>query len=60
MFTYGLVQKNAAINLAGLPITRVTSSGNNVTITFSSPQYLNLQEIAGVPILPKASLGHRQ
>ena len=54
VFTYGLVQKNAAINLAGLPITGVTSSGNNVTITFSSPQYLNLQEIAGVPILPKA------
>jgi peptide/nickel transport system substrate-binding protein len=54
VFTYQLVQKNAAINLAGLPITSVTSSGNNVTINFSSPQYLDLQQIAGVPILPKA------
>ncbi len=54
VFTYQLVQKNAAINLAGLPITSVSSSGNNVTISFSSPQYLDLQQIAGVPILPKA------
>jgi peptide/nickel transport system substrate-binding protein len=57
VFTYQIVQKNAAVNLAGLPITGVTSSGNNVTISFSSPQYLNLQEIAGVPILPKAIWG---
>ncbi|HKD88784.1 MAG TPA: ABC transporter substrate-binding protein [Streptosporangiaceae bacterium] len=57
VFTYDLVMKNKAINLAGLPITSVSSSGNNVTINFSSPQYLNLQEIAGVPILPKAQWG---
>ncbi len=48
------MKKNAAINLAGLPITSVTASGNNVTINFSSPQYLNLQQIAGVPILPQS------
>ena len=54
VFTYQLVQKNSSINLAGLPITSVTSSGNNVTINFSSPQYLNLQQISGVPIVPKA------
>lgn len=54
VFSYQLVQKNSAINLAGLPITSVTSSGNNVTVNFSSPQYLNLQQIAGIPIVPKA------
>jgi peptide/nickel transport system substrate-binding protein len=54
VFTYQLVQKNAAINLAGLAISSVTASGNNVTINFSSPQYLNLQQIAGVPIVPKS------
>ena len=32
----------------------MTASGNNVTINFSSPQYLNLQQIAGVPIVPKS------
>ena len=54
VFTYQLVQKNAAINLAGLAISSVTASGNNVSINFSSPQYLNLQQIAGVPIVPKS------
>ncbi len=54
VFTYQLVAKTAAINLAGLPITSVTSSGNNVTVNFSSAEYLNLQEVAGVPIVPKS------
>jgi peptide/nickel transport system substrate-binding protein len=54
VFTYQLVQKTTAINLAGLPITSVSSSGNNVTINFSSAEYLNLQEVAGVPIVPKS------
>ena len=57
VFTYDLVMKNAAINLAGLPITSVTSSGNNVTVNFSASQYLDLQQVAGVPILPKAIWG---
>src|SRR5580693_5487526 len=37
-FTYNLVMKNAAINLAGLPITGATASGNTVTVNFSSAQ----------------------
>ena len=57
VFTYNLVMKNAAINLAGLPISSVSSSGNNVTINFNSPEYLDLQEIAGVPILPQSVWG---
>jgi len=56
-FTYNYVMKNAAINLAGLPITSASASGNDVTINFSSAQYLNLQEIAGVPILPQSVWG---
>ena len=55
--TYTLVKKFPAINLAGLPITSVSASGNNVTVNFSSPEYLDLQEIAGVPILPKSVWG---
>ncbi len=57
VFTYNLVKKNPAINLAGLPITSVSASGNNVTVNFSSSQYLNLQQIAGVPILPQSVWG---
>jgi peptide/nickel transport system substrate-binding protein len=53
-FTYNLVKKNASINLAGLHISNVSVSGNNVTLTFPSAQYTNLQSIAGVPILPQS------
>jgi peptide/nickel transport system substrate-binding protein len=57
VFTYNLVKDNTAINLAGLPITSVSSSGNDVTINFSSAEYLDLQQIAGVPILPQSQWG---
>jgi len=57
VFTYNLVKKFPAINLAGLPITSVSSSGNNVTVNFSSPQFLDLQQVAGVPILPQSAWG---
>ncbi len=53
-FTYNLVKKNAAINLSGLSISSVSTSGNTVSLTFPSAQYTNLQQIAGVPILPQA------
>ena len=36
----------------GLQISSVSTSGNNVTINFPSPQYTNLEEIAGVGIVP--------
>ncbi len=54
VFSYNLVKKNPAINLAGLAISSASASGNSVTLTFPSAQYTNLQEIAGVPILPQA------
>ena len=56
-FTYNYVKKNASINLAGLVISSVTTTGNTVTLNFPTPQYTNLQEIAGVPILPKSVWG---
>jgi peptide/nickel transport system substrate-binding protein len=57
VFTYNLVRKNAAINLAGLQISSVSASGHTVTLTFPTAQYTNLQQIAGVPILPQAVWG---
>jgi peptide/nickel transport system substrate-binding protein len=57
VFTYNYVKANAAVNLGGLKITNVTSSGNTVTITFPTSQYTNLQYIAGVPILPQSVWG---
>jgi peptide/nickel transport system substrate-binding protein len=56
-FTYNLVKANTAINLAGLQISSVSTSGNTVTLTFPSAQYTNLQQIAGVPILPQSQWG---
>jgi peptide/nickel transport system substrate-binding protein len=53
-FTYNLMMKNAAINSAGLTMTSVTTSGNTVTLNFPTPQYGNLENIAGVGILPQA------
>ncbi len=37
----------------------MSTSGNTVTLTFPPPQYTNLQEIAGVPILPQSIVGQR-
>jgi peptide/nickel transport system substrate-binding protein len=54
VFTYNLLKKYSAINLAGLTMTSVTSSGNNVTLTFPTSQYMNLQNVAGVAILPQS------
>jgi peptide/nickel transport system substrate-binding protein len=56
-FTYDYVKAHAAINLAGLQISSVTTSGNTVTVNFPAPQYTNLQQIAGVPVLPKSVWG---
>ncbi len=53
-FTYNLVKKNTAINLGGLTISSVTTSGNTVTVSFPTPQYTNLEQIAGVAIVPQS------
>jgi peptide/nickel transport system substrate-binding protein len=54
VFTYNLMKNNTSINLGGLTLSSVTSSGNDVTLTFPTSQYMNLQQIAGVAILPQA------
>jgi peptide/nickel transport system substrate-binding protein len=53
-FTYNLVKDNASINLGGLDISSVSTSGDTVTLTFPTAQYANLEEVAGVAIVPKA------
>ncbi|HEY1622078.1 MAG TPA: ABC transporter substrate-binding protein, partial [Streptosporangiaceae bacterium] len=56
-FTYDLMKKNASINLGGLDISSVTISGNAVTLSFPTAQYTNLEQIAGVGIVPKSIWG---
>jgi len=53
-FTFGLLQKYPDVNVAGIPITGTSVSGQNVTVTFSSPQYTNLQAIGNVYVVPQA------
>jgi peptide/nickel transport system substrate-binding protein len=53
-YTFDLVKANASINLGGLTISSVSTSGNTVTLTFPTSQYTNLEQIAGTAIVPKA------
>jgi peptide/nickel transport system substrate-binding protein len=47
-YTYSLMQKHKELNYTGLPLTKVAASGaTSVTLTFSSPQFTNLYNIAG-------------
>jgi peptide/nickel transport system substrate-binding protein len=45
--------KTQDINIAGLDIVSATSSGDTATITFPTPQYMKLEQIAGEAILPE-------
>jgi peptide/nickel transport system substrate-binding protein len=54
-YTYNLTKANAAINLGGLDITSVSSTATTVTLTFPTPQYSNIENIAGVAIVPKST-----
>ncbi len=56
-FTYNLIKKYPAANITGLATQSVSSSGNQVTLTFAAPQYSNLQNITSVYIVPQATYG---
>jgi peptide/nickel transport system substrate-binding protein len=53
-FTFNLIKKTTAINLGGLDISKVSTSGNTVTLTFPTAQYTNLEQIAGTAIVPES------
>ena len=53
-YSFELLKNNTSINLQGVPVSGVTTSGNDVTVTFPSPQYTNLQAIAGLAVVPKS------
>lgn len=53
-FTYNLIKSNADVNQTGLALTGVSQNGNDVTLSFASPQYANFQNIAAqVYIVPQ-------
>jgi len=57
-FTYNYVKAHSSgkddINLGGLQPTSVTQSGNDVSLTFASSQYMNLELIGGQAIIPQS------
>jgi peptide/nickel transport system substrate-binding protein len=57
-FTFGYVKQHSGpsdnINLGNLQISNVTTSGDTVTVSFPTSQYMKLEQIAGQAILPKA------
>jgi peptide/nickel transport system substrate-binding protein len=53
-FTFNLVKQYPDINIDGLAISSVSTSGDTVTVNFPKPQYMNLEYIAGEAILPQA------
>jgi peptide/nickel transport system substrate-binding protein len=53
VYTFNLMKTDAKVNIAGLSIASVSASGNNVTLTFPTSQYTNLENIAGQAILPQ-------
>ena len=56
-FTFNYVKAHSTgtndINIGGLNITSVSTSGNTVTVNFPTPQYMKLEQIAGQAILPQ-------
>jgi peptide/nickel transport system substrate-binding protein len=54
-YTYNMLKKYPDVNSFGLTISSVRTSGDKVTLTFPTPQYANLQNIAGqVYIVPQS------
>ena len=56
-FSFNMLKQYKDVNVAGLAITGTSVSGNNVTVTFSSPQYTNLQSIGNTYIVPQSIWG---
>lgn len=51
-FNYNLLKKWPALNITGLAIVSAVAVSDKVSITFASSQYTNLQNVAGVYIVP--------
>jgi peptide/nickel transport system substrate-binding protein len=55
-FTFNMLKQYPDVNNTGLAVQSVSTSGNQVTLNFQSPQYANLQNIAGQTYIVPASV----
>jgi peptide/nickel transport system substrate-binding protein len=53
-FTFNELKQYQDINLGGITVSSVSTSGNTVTVNFPTAQYASLEQIAGTAILPQA------
>jgi len=53
-FSFSMLKQYSDVNVAALAITSVSTSGNQVTVNFSSPQYTNLQSIGNTYVVPQS------
>lgn len=53
VYTFQLLKQYAALNTNALPIQDASASGNTVTVTFSSSQFVNQSKILSVFVVPK-------
>jgi len=52
-YSLQLRKDNAALNTENLPYGDITVSGNDVTVTFTSPQFVNTNKVYGLFVVPK-------
>jgi peptide/nickel transport system substrate-binding protein len=55
-FTYNMFKQYPDVNNSGLAIQSASSSGNQATLNFATPQYANLQNIAAQTYIVPASV----
>jgi peptide/nickel transport system substrate-binding protein len=55
-FTFNMIKQYPDVNNTGLSVGSASASGNQVTINFATPQYANLQNIAGQTYIVPASV----
>jgi peptide/nickel transport system substrate-binding protein len=53
-FSFNMLKQYADVNTAALAITGTSVSGNDVTVTFKTPQYTNLQSIGNTYVVPQS------
>jgi peptide/nickel transport system substrate-binding protein len=52
-YTFNLLKKTPALNINAIPFGDVTASGNQVTVTFTSPQFVNQVDILTTVVVPE-------
>jgi peptide/nickel transport system substrate-binding protein len=52
-YTYNLLKNTPALNINALPFDTVSASGNKVTATFKSPQFVNQVDILSTVVVPE-------